>query len=316
MELYQEVQNRTGQTVAVVNTHVPGLAIGGKTAAQLLAQANALDGLAQARNDALFASDEATREEFRAFQLIRLLVLKAPALIESQLGDAHPVADSLDKVYAITPRNTEGAVARARALLPVWRKADAARAAARPTPLPAIERNGLGVADLEALLADHPALEQAVEDADSNVKTTRAALLAGAVAVDGFNKRFYKALKAQADPGSALEAALSQITTETPDLPETLGIRSVLQGGGDGLRVLVGYENGTGEGATERLIEWQVGGTGAGELFAQAAPADPSGNALGPFKVGDTVRLRTRVRNANGTRTGSVRTITLAAPVA
>jgi len=33
--------------------------------------------------------------------------------------------------------------------------------------------------------------------------------------------------------------------------------------------------------------------------------ADPSGNALGPFTAGQTVKLRTRVSNGNGTTTGS-----------
>jgi hypothetical protein len=41
---------------------------------------------------------------------------------------------------------------------------------------------------------------------------------------------------------------------------------------------------------------------------------DPSGNALGPFAVGQTVNLRTRVTSNTGTTLGSVRTLTLAAP--
>jgi hypothetical protein len=60
-------------------------------------------------------------------------------------------------------------------------------------------------------------------------------------------------------------------------------------------------------------IEWMVVGTGAD--FTNNAPADPSGNALGPFAVGQTVKLRTRVTNSNGTTTGSVRTITMQEPV-
>jgi hypothetical protein len=45
--------------------------------------------------------------------------------------------------------------------------------------------------------------------------------------------------------------------------------------------------------------------------FTRSTPADPSGNVLGPFALGKTVKLRTRVSNANGTTTGSVRTLTL-----
>jgi hypothetical protein len=58
-------------------------------------------------------------------------------------------------------------------------------------------------------------------------------------------------------------------------------------------------------------VEWMVSGTDAD--FTHSIPADPSGNALGPFAAGQTVKLRTRVSNANGTTTGSVRTLTLSA---
>jgi hypothetical protein len=48
--------------------------------------------------------------------------------------------------------------------------------------------------------------------------------------------------------------------------------------------------------------------------FTHTAPADPSGNALGPFTVGQVIKLRTRVTNSNGTTTGSVRTLTVLNP--
>jgi hypothetical protein len=48
--------------------------------------------------------------------------------------------------------------------------------------------------------------------------------------------------------------------------------------------------------------------------FTNTTAADPSGNALGPFAAGTTVKLRTRVTNSNGTTTGSVRTLTIQAP--
>jgi hypothetical protein len=66
------------------------------------------------------------------------------------------------------------------------------------------------------------------------------------------------------------------------NLPATLSIRTILQGGADNRQVLISYV------------------------------ADPSGNAIGPFAAGATVHLRTRVTNSNGTTTGSVRTLTIA----
>ena len=41
---------------------------------------------------------------------------------------------------------------------------------------------------------------------------------------------------------------------------------------------------------------------------------DASGNAIGPFEVGQTVKVRTRVTNTSGSRDGGVRQLTLIAP--
>lgn len=59
-------------------------------------------------------------------------------------------------------------------------------------------------------------------------------------------------------------------------------------------------------------VEWLVEGVDTD--FTHTAPVDPSGNALGPFTIGQVVKLRTRVTNANGTTTGSVRTLTILNP--
>lgn len=42
---------------------------------------------------------------------------------------------------------------------------------------------------------------------------------------------------------------------------------------------------------------------------AQTAAVINENNALGPFAVGKTVKLRTRVKNSTGSTTGSVRTL-------
>ena len=48
--------------------------------------------------------------------------------------------------------------------------------------------------------------------------------------------------------------------------------------------------------------------------FTHNAPVDPSGNKLGSFAVGKTVKIRTRVTHTSGTTTGSVRTIMMQPP--
>ena len=88
----------------------------------------------------------------------------------------------------------------------------------------------------------------------------RTSVLALVHAVDRINKRFYGRLQAEARTNPALAAALSQIDTETDNLPGTLSIRNVMQGGASTLHVLVSYVNGTGENADERFLEWMVEG--------------------------------------------------------
>ncbi|NBQ70054.1 MAG: hypothetical protein EBU46_14995 [Nitrosomonadaceae bacterium] len=57
---------------------------------------------------------------------------------------------------------------------------------------------------------------------------------------------------------------------------------------------------------------WKV--EGVDQDFTHHNPVDPSGNALGPFTIGQVIKLRTRVTNSNGTTTGSIRTLTMLNP--
>ncbi len=71
------------------------------------------------------------------------------------------------------------------------------------------------------------------------------------------------------------------------------------------------YENSTFDGTATNTLEWLVTGTDAD--FTHSVVADPSGNGLGPFAAGQSAKLRTRVSNATGTTTGSVRTLVITA---
>jgi len=148
----------------------------------------------------------------------------------------------------------------------------------------------------------------------AGVSSARTTLRTAANTLDRFNKRFYVKLQSEARTNPALEAALSQIDTETVNLPGTLGIASIVQGGTDQLHLLVGYDNASYDGTLTNAIEWEVAGTDTG--FTHTAAVDPSGNTLGPFAVGKTVKLRTRVTSGVGTTTGSIRTLTIQPPPA
>ena len=96
-------------------------------------------------------------------------------------------------------------------------------------------------------------------------------------------------------------------------MPDTIEINTVTQGGEVGRQVLVAYVPGGGAHATTKRVRLQVVGVEAD--FNQTAPLDASGNALGPFTAGQTLRIITEASNSVGTRTAAPRTITIQEPV-
>ena len=310
MEYYQAIQNRAAQTVAVINQHVPTLSVGAITATQLLIQAQALGELAQQRDHALVAFDAANTDEYRSFVALRTLTLTLPKTVQGELDDAveaeSALLDLLSPVYAVDPRNSEQAIKRAKKLVSALTRIDDYLAAQNPPRMP-IRSNGQGVAGLSAAIDAHPPLVQLLEDRSADVSAARAALRTAAAQLDRINKRFYSKLKAEARANSTLAEALAQIETGPRNLPATLSIHDIRQGGMENRQLLVSYVAATYDDGAESLIEWQLDDDAKG--FAHALAADPSGNALGPFASGARVHLRTRVSNSNGTRTGSVRTL-------
>ncbi len=314
METYQAFQNRSAQTVAVINQYLPALQLGSTGAAELSAQSQALNALAQLRDDALAAYDTANNAENQGYLAVQRLTLSLPQVAEGELDDGvdaeHDLLHLLSPAYAITPRTTEMALERGKKVVSALTKINAYLTSRTP-PRGPVTSGGKGAADLTASMNAQPALEQTLEDRAAEVTQTRTELRNAASALDRLNKRFYSKLLGEARTNAALATALSQILTESANLPGTLGIKSLLQGGSNGLQILLSYENGTFDSTATSTVEWQVVGTDSD--FIHSAPADPSGNALGPFSVGQTLKLRTRVTNGNGTTTGSVRTLVMAA---
>lgn len=315
MEYYQAIQNRAGQTAAVLKKYIPTLKLGSVDSAALLAQSSALDGLAQQRDDAIATSDAAVNAENLGYLQIQNLVLGLPQSAEGELDDNVPaesaLLDLLSPAYAIVPRTTELALERGMKVKSALDKINTYLAAQTPVRGP-VTSGGKGLTELNTLTTAQAPLEQAVEDTAADVSSKRTALRTAATALDRLNKRFFAKLQSEARTNDTLAAALDQITTDSANLPGTLGIRQILQGGVDNLHLLVSYDNGSYDDTATNVIEWQVVGTDSD--FTHNAPVDPSGNTLGPFAVGQTVKIRTRVTNGSGTTTGSIRTITIQTP--
>ena len=315
MEFYQTIQNRAGQTVAVLNQFLPTLKLSGVDAADLLDLADALSPLAQSRDNALTNYDAAVNAEYQGFLSIQELAVALPQAAEGELDDSvaeeAALIDLLASASAVSPRTTELALDRGKKVVSAVTKINVFLAAASPARDP-ITSGGLGVAALTTAMNAQPALEQAIEDHAVDVTTSRTALRTAALAVDRLNKRFYVKLQAEARSNPALATALGGITTTSGHLPGTLGIKKILQGGTNGLQLLVSYDNGTFDSGATNTLEWQVVGVDAD--FAHHVTADPSGNALGPFAVGQAVKVRSRVTNTNGTTTSSTRNLTILNP--
>ena len=310
MEFYQVTQIRASQTVAVIKQFDPGLVIGGVNIDNLIGQANALEGLAQQRDHVLADHDAAHNAEHQGFLTIQALVLALPKAAEAELDDnletESALLDLLSPVYAIKPRTTEFALARGKKLVSALTRINAYLTSLDP-PRPSITSGGKGVEQLMAAMDVQPGLEQALEEWAADVATARSSLRIAANALDRLNKRFYAKLKAEARSNPTLESALAQIDTTSAGVPAVLGIKTLVQGGTDNLHILLNYDPSSYAGNADSRVEWQVEGVDLD--FAHSVEADPSGNALGPFAIGNTVKLRTRVKNSHGTTTGSVRSL-------
>ncbi|MBI5686051.1 MAG: hypothetical protein HZC54_13345 [Verrucomicrobia bacterium] len=317
MEYWEVTKQRAQLTLPVWTQYTPTLKIGSTGTTELEGYIAAFEPLVQERTTAQDTADASYRVVQDALLKMKLLGTKVPAIIEAMLDENEALMADMDDLYRSVPR-TEGTIlARARGLYPLWVRANALLAAMTP-PQPAITRSVAGTpftaAMLKGLLDGYTDLVKDMCDTQEALDTKRAALRALDRTVDQANKRWYKAAKATFDVGSDAYEALGGIPAEggTP-APDTIEIASVTQGGEEGLQVLVAYVPGGGDHATTKLVKWQV--VGVDEGFAHSAPLDASGNALGPFEVGQVVKIITEVSNSAGTRSTAPRTITLQPPI-
>lgn len=311
MEYYQAIQERSAQTGAVAQQYFPTMNIVGITADDLLEKSQALIALAQQRDDALIAFDAASSARNQGYLTLRSLIFVLPRIAQGQLDDVvaaeSALLDYLSPVFAIDPRNTDLAIKRGLKLVAALTQIDEYLASLTPPRAP-VRSGGKGVDELSAAITAQLALAQAYEMRGTDVSVAREALRVEATALDRLNKRFYKMMRGEARENETLTKALEQIDTG-PNRPATLSIYKTLQGGTESRQVLVSYVIGSYDDKATNIIEWKVDGVDA--AFTHSVAVDPSGNAIGPFKQGQTIQLRTRATNSNGGTVGSTRKITI-----
>jgi hypothetical protein len=317
MEYWEVTKNRAQETLPVWNQYLPTYQVGGKTPADLTALIDGFEPLMQQRTDAQDTYDACFRAGQDALLRMKSLGTKVPAIIEAHLDENAGIMKDVDDLYR-TPVRSEGTILkRLRDLLPVWARANAAMAASVPAQPPITRLVGgvvYTVATAKTLLDGYTDVVKDLKDKEELLDRKRAELRTHDRETDQLNKRWYKAVKASHEPGTDVYEALSGITTEpsTP-APEVIEINTVTQGGDDGLQVLVSYLPGGGAHATTKLVKYQV--VGVDPDFTHSTPLDASGNALGPFTEGQTIKVLTEVSNSVGTRTTAARTIVIVAPV-
>ncbi len=316
MEYWEMTKERAQISLPIWQTHTPTQKVGTLGHTDLEALIDGYEPKVQERTEAQDDFDESEREVARKLLIMKILSLKIPAIIEGQLSENDSIMKDLDDVQAIVPRSEPTILKRARMVYPVWVRANTALAALTPAQ-PAVTRTIGGTVYtavlLKGLLDGFTDVVKTMRDKESALNVKKSALRSHDRATDQLIKRWYKVAKASAEPGSALELALNAVPTEegTP-APDSIEINTVTQGGEGGLQVLVSYIAGGGDHATTKLVKWQVN---AETDYPHSAPLDASGNALGPFAVGDVVKIITEVSNSSGTRTIAARTITLETPI-
>lgn len=317
MEPWEIIKDRAQITLSIWRLHVPTVTVGGVDADAFEELIALFEPAAQGRTTAQDDSDDSVRTTKTSLLKMKILGTKIPQIIDGNLPGNAAILDDLSDVFRIAPRRPAGILERARAVYPIWVRANTALAAL-PTPAPAITRiiqsTPHTAVMLKGLLDGYTDVTQAEDDKGAALEKKRSDLRALARQVDQISKNWYQIVKSSYDPGSPEYEALDQIPTEqgTP-APDPIDLNPLEQGGDDGLHVLVTYEPGGGDHATTKEVEYMIEGVDAD--FGHTVTLDPSGNTLGPFTVGQVVKVRTKMTNSTGTVTSAVRSITIAEPI-
>lgn len=317
MEYWEITKERAQQSLPIWLLYLPNEKVGGQGTADLEAYINQFEPAAGARTAAQDQFDAAHRLVTGGLLRMKKIAIGIPKLIEVKVPDDELLQKDVDDLYSTPLRTEANILKRMRELLPLWTRANEALAAMTPAEPPITIKVGgvtYTVATATTFFEGHTGRVNTRQTKETALNKKRSELRALDRSADTLNKRFYKMAKLEGENLPALADALEGITTEGgTSAPELYEMDDLTQGGEGGLQVLVSYLPGGGDHATTKLIKWMVEGVDAD--FTHSAPLDPSGNALGPFTVGQVVKVMTEVSNSAGTRTSAVRTITMEEPV-
>jgi len=261
---------------------------------------DSLPTLAQNRDNKANDLTDTLAAKHDIFDKLENLTVRLPGLLDGLLDDDDPLKEQLDAIFAVDPATSENsALRRARQIVPLWTDVNTARAAmVPPKPALTIDYQGttIAVADFSALIDAALAIQKSEAEKSRDVTNAKTALRTADRKLDRANKRWYQAWLKAYPPGTPEgDAALSQIPTEKGQpQAQVLPITSATPNANH--TVTVNLDPTGGAHATTRELQYQLPGE---PEFGHSTPITSNSLTVGPFTVGITVNLRTRVSNSN-----------------
>ncbi len=305
MNEYWEITHTRGIATQAVWTDQPDFALNKLSKTQHSALVDAMPSLAQERANKESDLTGIIAGRHDTFELVTSLDVRVPGVLGGTLDDEDDLQEQFDHIYAIDPgASQESALRRARLVLPLWQKVDAARAALTPAEPPIklkVVVNGAsvswGAADFEHLIDQAENVQKAEAAAQHEVTAAKAALRAADHKLDRANKRWYKAWMKAFPPGTPEgDAAKAQIPTELNTVADPEALEITLLTPQANHTILVAFNPDGGAHATTRELLYRLAGE---PEFGHTAPITGTSMVAGPFAAGALVTFRTRVANSN-----------------
>ncbi len=213
--------------------------------------------------------------------------------LDSEVEDPDPLQKDVDQIGGVAATSRALIDDRTLRTVAAWEKINAALAVRLPALGPVVVR-GITQAAYQARWAALPSKKLAEEQALGAWRDKNSLLSAAARKLDRLNKDWYKAWKSEFPAGTPQGDALVGVDTEDGGKkPEILVIGEVKQ---EGLSLRVSYAADSGQHATVKDLLFKIEGV---NTEPQRTPADVvAGNLIGPFTVGQVIRLRTDVGNS------------------
>lgn len=261
---------------------------------------DSLPTLAQARDTAENNLTDALAAKHTVFNKLKNLAVRVPGLLDGLLADEDELKEQLDAIFAVDADLSENHILRrCRLIVPLWTDVNTARAAAVP-PKAALtidyQGTAIAVADFSTAMSDAITAQKTEAEKQRLVTNAKSALRAADRKLDRANKRWYQAwLKAYPEGTPEGDAALADIPTEQGTAQaQKIDIDTLTPLADHTVRVNLD-PNGGAHATTKELQTMLPGET----EFGHTIPITGNEMIIGPYAVGITVTVRTRVANSN-----------------